>query len=139
MHRPILQLRFIFLFAVFSSCVVKASELNHNLGTGLQYSGLIGYQISLQKEQHLLRGAVGLIGASAGYDYLLNSNWSIGATYTATIRSVYSLNINYYPQSLTDGFRVGLDLGHMPDTDGDGFFSTDGAKNVIWLSAGFAF
>lgn len=139
MLRHILQCGSILLLGLFLCGPVKANDINHNLGFGLQYSGLIGYQVSLNQEQHLLRASLGLIGTSIGYDYLLNNNWSIGTTYTATIRPVYSLNINYYSESLTDGMRIGLDLGHMPDTTGDGFLSTKGPKNVIWLSAGFAF
>ncbi|MGK0411430.1 MAG: hypothetical protein ACJASB_003633 [Shewanella psychromarinicola] len=43
---------------------------------------------------------------------------------TETVRTVYSLNFNYYANTPSDGFRFGLDLGHMPDPgdSADSFF-----------------
>jgi hypothetical protein len=126
------------LLCLFPALPLNASELNHAVGIGLQYAGVIGYQLNYQNEEHRFRAAIGLLGAAAGYDYLLNQHWSLGLTYTETIRSVYSANINYYPDEPNSGIRLGLDLGHMPKGDGDGFLFSGNTKNVIWFNFGYA-
>ena len=132
-------------FVVISLCfllssTVKSDELKHSAGIGLPYSGLVGYQLSyISEDKHRLRGAIGLIGIGAGYDYKLDEHWSIGATYTASMRSVYSANLTYHFHFFSDGLKLGLDLGYMPNDDtGEGFFSSDGSKTVIWLNLGYA-
>jgi hypothetical protein len=128
------------LSLLFLTSSLKATELTHAIGIGLPYAGLAGYQLSYDNEQHRFRAALGIIGASVGYDYLYSTHWSLGFTYTETIRSVYSANVNYYVDTPNQGMRVSLDIGHMPEeNNGDGFFNSDGSKNVVWLSAGYAF
>lgn len=134
-------LRSVLLLFLTLSSSLFATEINHSMGIGLQYSGIVGYQVSMDKDKHRFRGAIGVLGIGAGYDYFLHPKWSMGVSLTETIRTVYSVNINYYANTPNDGFRFGLDLGHMPDTgdDGDGFFNSDGSKDVVWLSVGYAF
>jgi hypothetical protein len=129
------------LCLLFTSSL-RAADLNHAVGFGLQYAGLVGYQISTKQDVHRFRGALGLIGIGAGYDYFLSPGWSLGVTYTETVRSIYSVNINYYANSATKGFNFGLDLGHMSSetASGGGFTYIDGeSKNIVWLSIGYAF
>lgn len=118
---------------------LRAAETNHAIGLGLQYAGIAGYQLSTKRDEHRFRGAIGIMGIGLGYDYFLSPKWSLGGTYTNSLRTVYSVNINYYFNTPTEGFNLGLDLGHMPDNDGDGFFASDGSKDVIWLSLGYSF
>lgn len=129
-----------FVVCLLVASQTQAAEIDHAVGIGFQYAGVIGYQISTQQDQHRFRGAIGLVGVSAGYDYFIAEKWSLGVTYTETIRTVYSLNINYYLDTPTQGITFGVDLGHMPDDDnGDGFFKSDGSKNVLFLSLGYSF
>jgi len=123
------------------SSSLSAAEINHSMGIGLQYSGLVGYQISMDNNNHRFRGAIGLVGIGVGYDYFIHPSWSIGMSLTETVRTVYSVNINYYSNTANDGFKFGLDLGHMPDSGdpGDSFFYIEGRKDVIWLSVGYTF
>ena len=117
-----------------------SAGFEHAVGIGLQYGGIVGYQLSTTVDQGRFRGAVGVIGASVGYDHKVSDTFAIGATITATIRTVYSLNLNYMPNGQQNsGWMFALDLGYMPDTDGEGFFNTDGSKNVIWFSSGYRF
>ena len=128
------------LTCLFIAPHVQSTETSQSAGFGLQYGGVLGYQISSTKEKHNLRGALGLVGASVGYDYMVTDHFSVGTTATFTIRTTTSLNFNYYPEgNISDSWQIGVDFGHMSDTDGDGFFATDGKKNVIWLSLGYRF
>ena len=133
---------FIVLCLLFTT-PLRANEFNHAMGFGLQYSGIIGYQISTKNDAHRFRGAVGLFGIGAGYDYFLSPKWSLGATYTQSVRKIYSVNINYYPKTPKKGFNFGLDIGQIPreDASGDGFFRNKGrsSKDIIFLSFGYAF
>ena len=131
--------KILLLLGLLPALPLKASELNHAVGIGLQYAGFIGYQLSYQNEEHRFRGAIGILGAAAGYDYQLNQHWSLGLTYTETIRTVYSANINYYFDDPNSGIRLGLDLGHMPKDDGDGFLFSGNTKDVIWFNFGYGF
>lgn len=136
----VMRLLVLTLCLVFSLSL-NAKEMKHSIGIGLPYSGLVGYQLSfITDDKHRLRGAVGLIGIGAGYDYKVAENWSVGASYTATIRSVYSANLTYHFSSFSEGLKLGVDLGYMPDDDsGDGFFSSDGSKTVLWVNLGYTF
>jgi len=130
---------FLLLIGLFAK-PINGAELEYSVGLGLQYGGIIGYQLSTRLEQGRIRGAVGLVGASVGYDHFVTENFAIGVTFTETIRTVYSLNLSYMPNGLRhDGWMFAADLGHMPDDDGEGFFSTDGSKNVVWLTVGYRF
>ena len=130
----------LFLVIFLFTPPVRAAEFEHAVGIGLQYGGIVGYQLSTTFEQGRIRGAVGVIGVSIGYDHNLSDTFAIGATITATIRTVYSLNLNYMPNGQQNsGWMFALDLGYMPDTDGEGFFNTDGSKSVIWFSTGYRF
>ena len=134
-----MKMKMIFLFtSLLISFQARSSELNHSAGFGLQYAGLVGYQISSTTGKHNFRGAIGIIGAGIGYDYLVTDHFSIGASQTFTIRTVTSINLNYYPAgSILNGWQIGLDFGHMPDSGGgDGFFNTNVEKNVTWISFG---
>lgn len=132
---------FILLLGLFFTAMVNANDIKHSVGIGLPYSGLVGYQIAMvEGEKHQYRASLGFIGASVGYDYLLDKNWTLGATYTSTLRTVYSVNATYYFKSVYQGFSLGLDLGYMPDEDdGEGFFATQGSKSVMWLNVGYKF
>ncbi|MFT4937435.1 MAG: hypothetical protein ACI88A_000450 [Paraglaciecola sp.] len=131
----------IFLLSMF--LFVKptfAADFENAVGIGLQFGGVVGYQLSTTVEQGRIRGALGIVGASIGYDHFVTDTFAIGATITATLRTVYSLNLNYMPAGQQNsGWMFAVDLGHMQDTDGDGFFTTDGPKNVIWFSTGYRF
>ena len=126
------------LFA-FSHSLVKAEEVKHSAGFGLQFSGLVGYQISSIIDQHNFRASAGVIGVSVGYDYFISDNFSIGATYTGTIRNVSSINFNFYSSWYqNEGGFFGIDVGQMRGGSGLGF-SSPRDKNILWLSAGYRF
>jgi hypothetical protein len=137
------MIRIFLVLCLLVSNSLRAAEFNQAIGFGLQYSGLAGYQISTKNDAHRFRGAVGLIGVGAGYDYFLSPKWSLGVTYTESIRTIYSVNINYYANTPSKGFNFGLDIGQMPreDASGDGFTRNNGnsKKNIVLLSAGYAF
>ena len=128
------------LFLQFSN-LLYAKEINHSVGIGLQYSGIFGYQISIDNVNHRFRGSIGLVGVGIGYDYFISPKWSLGVTLTETIRTVHSININYYATSQIEGFRFGLDLGHMPNAgdEGYGYFISEGSKNVVFAGVGYTF
>lgn len=70
----------------------------------------------------------------------MSAHWPAGLTFTQTIRAAYSMNLNYYLHNPNSVPRFSVDLAHMPDDHkGDGFFNSDGTKNRVWLSAGYAF
>ena len=41
---------------------LSAAEINHTIGSSLQYAGVLGYRISTENNDHHFRGALGLIG-----------------------------------------------------------------------------
>ncbi|GAA0859803.1 hypothetical protein [Aliiglaciecola litoralis] len=135
-----MKLAMLLLVTLIATRPVHSTELQHSVGIGLQYSGLIGYQLSTSLSQGRIRGSIGLVGVSLGYDHYITETFSFGATYTKSLRTVYSVNLSYMPKGLRNsGWLIALDLGHMPDDDAEGFFRTDGTKNVVWLSAGYQF
>lgn len=130
-----------FLPALLFAQYTHGADFKHAVGIGLQYGGLIGYELSNSFDHGRIKGAVEVIGASVGYEHFMTDSLGIGLTLTPFfIRPVYSLNLNYWPAGhQNNGWMFGLDLGHMPDTDGEGFLSTDGAKNIVLFSAGYRF
>ncbi len=128
----------VLLLTLFSQ-TTKAVELEHNAGFGVQYGGLIGYQLSTQQEQHQFRAAVGVIGLSGGYDYFVSPNVSIGASYTRTIRDLTSINLNYYPNGSKKGFIIGLDLIYAPPESGGFYKSPKESLNKVLFSIGYRF
>jgi len=53
---------------------LRAAEIKHATGFGLQYAGVLGYQISTKNNDRRFRGALGLIGVSVGYDFFCRLN-----------------------------------------------------------------
>ncbi|MGK0411429.1 MAG: hypothetical protein ACJASB_003632 [Shewanella psychromarinicola] len=53
------------------SSSLSATEITHSMGIGLQYSGPIGYQVTVDNNKHRFRGAIGLVGMGVGYDYFI--------------------------------------------------------------------
>jgi hypothetical protein len=137
------MIRILLVLCLLFTNSLRATEFNQAMGVGLQYSGLVGYQISTKNDAHRFRGSVGLLGIGAGYDYFLSPKWSLGGTYTQTFRTIYSVNINYYDNTPIKGLNFGLDIGKMPNegASGDGFTRIKGrsSKNIIFLSVGYAF
>ena len=128
--------------------VSNAKALELSIGHGIQYSGLIGIQSALIRENHSFRGSIGLIGLGVGYDYFINDNVSLGGSLTYTVRSIHSLNATYYFSGHTQkGFRLGIDIGQMK---GDNIkWPTMGCcqsastksdpKTIAWFSVGYKF
>ena len=137
------MIRVLLVLCLLFTNSLRASEFNQAMGVGLQYSGLVGYQISTKNDAHRFCGSVGLIGIGAGCDYFLSPKWSLGVTYTQTFRTIYSVNINYYANTPIKGFNFGLDTGKMPseDASGGGFtrIKARSSKNIFLLSVGYAF
>ena len=122
----------------------NGGQFDHAVGVGLQYGGIIGYQFSYKEAQSNFRISAGLIGASLGYDYYLTDTFSFGATYTASIRDVTSLNFNYTPSGYANrGWVIGLDFALIEGQreSGSSFFyqREKDSKKVMWLSAGYKF
>ena len=122
----------------------NCGQFENAAGIGLQYGGILGYQLSYKEAQSNFRAAAGIIGASLGYDYYLTDNFSLGATYTLSSRNVTSLNINYTPSGyLHRGWVLGIDLAYIDGqrAGGGSFFlqREEESKNVVWLSAGYKF
>lgn len=122
----------------------NSGEYKHATGFGIQYGGLVGYQLSYKESQSNFRGAVGLGGGSVGYDYLIADSFSLGATYTVSVRNVTSLNFNYMPSgNLNRSWIFGIDLAHIDGqkASGDGFFRKQekDSKNIIFFSVGYKF
>jgi len=134
------MIKTLLIFSLLFTHSLRATEINHTIGFGLQYAGVVGYQISAKNDVHRFRGALGLVGLSIGYDYFLSPKWSLGATYTETLRTIYSLNINYYANKLTEGFNFGVDLGSMPEDDIVLFnVNRVDRRNFIFFSVGYVF
>ena len=88
-----------------------------SLGGGIQQGGLVGVQIAqfLGDNKHKFRGALGLIGGTVGYDYMITRNISVGGSvYYYTFLSDYrgtSLHANYYFNSANKNvFWLGFDV-----------------------------
>ena len=127
------------MIGLLVSIQAKSDQVNHAAGSGLQYGGIVGYQISSTDDKNNFRASLGLVGAAVGYDYLVTDKFSIGTTATWTLRNTYSANFNYYPSGLQKGWQFGLDLGYMPSDGRDGFFSSSRSRKVSWISIGYKF
>lgn len=118
-------------------------ELDHSLGAGLKYGGFIGYQANVSEEKHNLRAAVAFFGFSAGYDYKLLNNFSIGATagdYAVVVAAYryHVFNVTYHSKGqFTKGWNFSFDTGTEKCTDGC-FGDTD-YTNISSISVGRTF
>jgi len=88
-----------------------------SLGAGIQQGGLIGIQVALLfgDSKHKFRGAMGLIGGTVGYDYMITRNISVGGSiYQYNLLNTYkgtALHANYYFNPANKhGFWVGVDV-----------------------------
>lgn len=121
-----------------------AWEFNPSLGLGLKYGGFTGFQVGFSEEEHNLRGAVGFFGISAGYDYKLLNNLSIGATTGkhANVLSgfeAHTLNVTYYvAETFSHGWNIGLDIGKMRCIE-DCIDDNNNYESLSWFSLGYTF
>jgi len=128
--------------ALLISFQSKSNGISHSTGIGLQYSGVLGYQISSTTEEHNFRGSIGLFGIGAGYDYLATDNFSIGVTATFITLQTGSINFNYYPSGKSNsGWQIGLDLGHIANlkSSDDVLFDNHNDNDFLWVSIGYKF
>lgn len=132
--------RLFIITSLLASFACQSKDLNHAVGSGLQYSGIVGYQVSTVDQQNNFRASIGLVGVGVGYDYFVNDKFSVGTSLTLTIRPTGSLNFNYYPKGYKqDSWRIGLDYGYMPADDHNGFFSSTKDNEIVWFSVGYQF
>ena len=114
-----------------------------SLGHGLKYGGLLGFQSALTQGLHNVRGSLGFFGMSAGYDYKLLNNFSIGLTtgQHADVFSAYdthTLNFTYFTKgTYSKGWNISADVGQqrckqecIEDKD---------YHSLTWLSLGYSF
>lgn len=120
-----------FVFVIFSSPAM--AEFDNSIGFGVQYAGIFGWQGSWTEDNVHARVAFGLAGATAGVDVNLDQHSSIGATFgVIAFAEVTAVNFNFYPESYTRGWRVGLELGSYR-------INTFGEKSESFASLGFGY
>ena len=136
--------KIIFLMLLTASPTSYSWEHNNAVGIGLKYAGAFGYQVAFSKEMHNLRGAVGFLGVSAGYDYKLYNHFSVGITtgnFSAVVSSAqyHVLNFTYHVSGkYIQGWNISLDTGVARcDSGCDGI--DEDYDSISTLSLGYTF
>jgi hypothetical protein len=136
-------------YFIFSTlCIVSSQTLawenSPSVGFGLKYGGFIGFQTAFFKGKHNLRGAVGAFGMSAGYDYKLLNNFSIGAT-TGEYSNLFSgfkahtLNLTYFATGkYSQGWNISIDIGKKRCIE-DCLDDDENYNSLSWYSFGYTF
>ena len=86
MKMKILKTLILIPFFMFGKSVLADTTIS--LGAGVQQGGFMGVQLAQfsDDKKHKFRGALGVIGGTFGYDYMITRNISVGG-------SVYYYNI----------------------------------------------
>ncbi len=135
-----------FTFFVASSLPVFAVENNSErifqaaIGIGPQYGGLVGAQLSLATESDKYYLSVGLIGMSAGYQYVIDDTQfhSVGVNVGGVV-AIYDyitfgqLTYDYHLGGfLNDDFVFGASIGFADEGD-------DGYGSFVAFNIGYKF
>jgi hypothetical protein len=115
------MMKFLFVTPIiFLSLPTLSLDINASLGSGARHAGGIGAQLIVSQHNHAVRGALGFLGVSAGYDYKITEKISLGVTYGSfgfiplTGPLIYgkakTLDVTYYfSGEYTSGWSIGLD------------------------------
>jgi len=123
------------MFAVLILSRGAHAESTISAGVGAQYGGLLGVQYSYVVDNSQFRGAVGLFGATIGYDYLIDQ-LSLGFTYGSMFdaRDAKLLSANYYfGGKYQEGWRLGLDVGRAAE------YNDETDASLASISIGYVF
>ncbi len=122
------------------STATKAEEFTFSAGLGYQFGGVLGIQSAYVKNDARYRLSLGLLGATAGYDYALNEHVSFGLQLGWIVGAEGAgININYFPNStFDDGFVVGLDFLYTTDPEFP-FVKDNEPNSAVLFSIGYQF
>ncbi len=126
------------------------SDTEHSLsvGAGYQYGGLLGAKLGLQSDNHVLYGSLGLIGAAAGYQYLVDENKhhafgvSVGSEVVSSedgfLLATYDFYLNGYQKP---GFHIGINAGTRREDSASFWANNEDSQfsTVVSLSVGYKF
>jgi len=114
------------------------AEVRHSLGAGVQFAGIIGYQVSEQYGRNSFRVGFGVIGISTGYDYFITPNIAIGLqTFGSLFARGTGLNMNYYfSPTPSASWMIGVDVGRVYHSP---LFGEDYTETASFISAGYRF
>lgn len=108
-------------FFMFGKSVLADTTIS--LGAGVQQGGFMGVQVAQFSEdkKHKFRGALGVIGGTFGYDYMITRNISVGGSvYYYNILNSYqgtALHANFYFNPANkNGFWLGFDVLNETET-----------------------
>ena len=124
-------------------CKQATANPSMSIGIGPQYAGFIGYQLANVKDGHKVRGSLGLLGVSVGYEYLVTPKIGLGGGFfryhdVADDLSGFGFNANYYFNSAeASGIVIGLDVLNQTPRESTPSDSKDGV--VVFFSAGYQF
>lgn len=88
------------------------SRFSSSVGAGVQYAGIIGYQIATKSRGLRIHASLGVLGIAGGFNKLVGENVSVGFNlFYLGLVGGYSANANYYFGSTFDkGWMLGIDL-----------------------------
>ena len=144
----------LFITLILVSINVTHAKDGFSFGLGYEYGGVIGAKYSIRDEDNHYFASLGLIGAAAGYQKIMDADEKhlfgivVGAEEFTSEDGFIGLNYNYHANGFnSEGWTVGLVAG-MRRTDGDpldisGIFGTDEreteSKALVGVSFGYHF
>ncbi len=125
-----------------------SADAGFAVGIGYPYGGVLGVQYSTQQQQHIWTGAVGLVGAAVGYQYVLDAASEhsagivLGSETLSSEKGFVALQYNYYTAGAANpGWVFGVNLGTRRE-DAGRFYASRGESNhktLVGLDVGYRF
>jgi hypothetical protein len=141
MKIPIIALSFVSLFSA-------AGEYETAIGLGHQYGGVLGAQFSYKTDTSKYYGALGLVGASAGFQTIFTENskhaygFVIGREELQSEDGFLFATYDYHFDGFTkNGFVIGTGIGITREDTG-GLFADTGKTETstsLTLNIGYKF
>jgi len=131
------------IISILCFCSDATAKPSISVGLGPQYAGFIGAQLAQITDRHKFRFSLGLLGVSAGYEYLISTRISFGCSvfrYHDIVDDLsgFAVSANYYFTSLDQkGFMLGLDLLDQKPRDSTRNPNHEGLK--VLISTGYRF
>ncbi len=143
-----MKIAFALLPALLLCALSPSAQAGFGVGIGYPYGGVLGVQYSAQQQQHIWTGAVGLIGAAVGYQYLLDAASQhsagvvLGSETVSSEKGFVALQYNYYAAGAANpGWLFGVNLGTRRE-DAGSFYASRGESNnksLVGLHVGYRF
>jgi hypothetical protein len=143
-----MKVSFAILPALLLCALSQSAHAGFGVGIGYPYGGVVGVQYTVQQQQHLWSGAVGLVGTAVSYQYVLDTAQQhsagivLGTETITSEKGFAAFQYNYYSAGAANaGWVLGLNLGQRREDAGSFYASSSESNNktLLGLHVGYRF